>query len=53
MLLGEMKDVALWFYSFTAGLEGIQQQCRSRITLASAHVLYLNLLLHVWLLILE
>ena len=53
MLLGEMKDVALWFCSFTAGLEGIQQQCRSRITLASAHVLYLNLLLHVWLLILE
>ena len=53
MLLGEIKDVALQFCSFTASLEGIQQQCRSRITLASAHVLYLNLLLHVWLLILE
>ena len=53
MLLGEIKDVALQFCSFTASLEGIQQQYRSRITLASAHALCLNLLLYVWLLILE
>ena len=46
-LLSKMRDIALWFYGFTTGLEKMQQQYRSRMTLASACVLYLNLLLYI------
>ena len=46
-LLDEIKDVALWSCGFTAGPEGMQQQCRSGTTLASAYVPCLDLLLHV------
>ena len=53
MLLGEIRDVALQFCGFTTGLEGTQQQCRSRITLALACTLCLNFLLYMWLLISE
>jgi len=53
MLLSEMIDVALWFYGFTAGLERTQQQCKSGMTLVSAHALCLDLLSYVWLLISE
>ena len=53
ILLDEIRDVALQSHGFTAGLERMQQQCRSRTTLASAHVPYLDLLLYIWLFILE
>ena len=53
ILLDEIKDITLWSCSFIAGLEKIQWWYKSRITLALACVLYLNLLLYIWLYILE
>ena len=53
ILLGKTKDIAFQFYSFIVGSKRTQQQYRSRMTLVSAYILCLDLLLYIQLFILE